>query len=31
MAVNLGKKFEKQFKQDLERCFPESFILRLPD
>ena len=29
--MNLGKKFEQQVKQDLTRCFPDSFILRLPD
>ena len=31
MALNLGKKFEQQVKKDLERCFPYSFVLRLPD
>ncbi len=31
MAINLGKKFEQQVKKDLERSFPNSFVLRLPD
>lgn len=31
MAYNLGKKFEEQVRKDLERCFENSFVLRLPD
>lgn len=31
MAYNLGKKFEEQVKTDLQRTFPNSFVLRLPD
>lgn len=26
-----GKQFENKFKSDWEKCFPDSFILRLPD
>ncbi len=29
--TNYGKKFEQQVKSDLLRCFPNSFVLRLPD
>ena len=29
--TNYGKKFEQQVKQDLLRCFPNAFVLRLPD
>lgn len=31
MAESLGKKFETVFKADWKRCFPNSFIYRLPD
>lgn len=31
MAVNRGKKFEAKVKDDWKKCFPKSFIYRLPD
>lgn len=31
MSANIGKNFEERFKLDWEKCFPDSFILRLPD
>lgn len=31
MPENLGKKFESRVAVDLKRCFPNSFIYRLPD
>lgn len=31
MAVNRGKAFEQQFKKNWLKCFPNSFIYRLPD
>lgn len=31
MAENLGKKFESRVETDLRRCFPNSFVYRLPD
>lgn len=29
--LNYGKKFEKQFEKDWDNCFPDTFLLRLPD
>ena len=31
MAQNKGKNWEARFKQDWKRCFPDSFLLRIPD
>ena len=31
MSTNYGKRFEDKFKDDWKMCFPQSFILRLPD
>ena len=31
MAINKGKKWEEQFKDDWERCFPNTFCFRLKD
>lgn len=30
-AKNLGKSFEARFRQDWQRCFPNTLIYRLPD
>ena len=29
--TDIGKKFESRFKQDYQRCFPDTLIYRLPD
>lgn len=29
--TDVGKKFENRFKQDYQRCFPNTLIYRLPD
>ena len=30
-SQDIGKKFENRFKQDYQRCFPNTMIYRLPD
>ena len=29
--TDIGKKFESRFKQDYQRCCPDTLIYRLPD
>jgi penicillin-binding protein-related factor A (putative recombinase) len=31
MAINKGKEWERQFREDWERCFPNTFCFRLKD
>jgi hypothetical protein len=31
MALNLGKGFEQQFRENWKQAFPNSFLYRLPD
>lgn len=31
MSINYGKKFEASFLKDWTNCFPNTFIIRLPD
>ena len=31
MAINSGKAFESEFREDWKKAFPNSFLYRLPD